>query len=119
LILQGVCSTVNTTAQRRSQRPLSDSLLLWRSHVEDRSLWHSGAPPCQRCVCKSRGTNGFGQLMNVEQLRRALADLPGEMPVSIGDSRQGWMENAGLYVAPAHIDRRVSGTYVYARHQDG
>lgn len=57
--------------------------------------------------------------MNVEQLRRALAELPGEMPVVLGDSKLGWMENAALYVAPAHLDRRISGTYVYARHHDG
>jgi hypothetical protein len=56
--------------------------------------------------------------MNVEQLRRALADLPGEMPVVVYDSQSGWMENAALYLAPAHIDRRVSGNFVYACHQD-
>lgn len=56
--------------------------------------------------------------MNVEQLRRALADLPGEMPVVVYDSKSGWMESTALYLAPAHIDRRVSGNYVYARHQD-
>lgn len=31
----------------------------------------------------------------------------------------GWMENAALYLAPAHIDRCVSGDYLYARHRDG
>jgi hypothetical protein len=56
--------------------------------------------------------------MNVEQLRRALADLPGEMPVIVDDSKSGWMESAALYLAPAHIDRQVSGNYVFARHQD-
>lgn len=57
--------------------------------------------------------------MNVDQLRRVLAELPGEMPVVLGDSKLGWMENAALYVAPAHRDRRISGTYVYARHHAG
>lgn len=57
--------------------------------------------------------------MNVEQLRRALVDLPGEMPVVLGDSKLGWMENAALYLAPAHIDRRVSGNYVYAHQKVG
>ncbi|BAX94377.1 hypothetical protein [Mycobacterium shigaense] len=57
--------------------------------------------------------------MDVEQLRRVLAGLPGEMPVLLGDSALGWLENAALYVAPAHIDRRISGNYVYARHRDG
>jgi hypothetical protein len=57
--------------------------------------------------------------MNVEQLRRVLADLPGEMPIAIEDSAMGWMENAALYLAPAHIDRRISGNYLYAWHQDG
>ncbi|SPM34612.1 hypothetical protein MRAB57_2432 [Mycobacterium rhizamassiliense] len=57
--------------------------------------------------------------MNVDQLRRVLAELPGEMPVVLSDSKLGWMENAALYVAPAHRDRRVSGTYIYARHHAG
>lgn len=57
--------------------------------------------------------------MNVEQLRRMIADLPGEMPIAVEDSGMGWMENTALYLAPAHIDRRVSGNYLYACHQDG
>ena len=57
--------------------------------------------------------------MNVEQFRRVLADLPGDTPIIIEDSRVGWMENAALYLAPAHIDHRVSGNYLYARHEDG
>jgi hypothetical protein len=56
--------------------------------------------------------------MNVEQLRRALADLPGDMPVVVEDCTTGWMENVAMYVAPAHIDRRVSGNYLHPRHQD-
>ena len=56
--------------------------------------------------------------MNVEQLRRMLADLPGDVPVVIEDSKMGWMENAALYLAPAHIDRRISGNYLYAYHRD-
>jgi hypothetical protein len=54
--------------------------------------------------------------MNVEQLRRVVADLPGHVPVVIEDSKMGWMENAALYLAPAHIDRRISGNYLYAHH---
>jgi len=50
--------------------------------------------------------------MNVQELRRALAHLPGEMPIVVEDSSMGWMENAALYVAPAHIDRRTSGDYL-------
>jgi hypothetical protein len=57
--------------------------------------------------------------MNVEQLRRVLADLRGDMPIVLEDSKMGWMENAALYLAPAHIDHRISGNYLYARHQDG
>ncbi len=57
--------------------------------------------------------------MNVEELRRVLADLPGELPIAVEDSTMGWMENAALYLAPAHIDRRVSGSYLYACHRDG
>jgi hypothetical protein len=57
--------------------------------------------------------------MNVEQLRRVLADLPGDMPIVVEDSKMGWMENAALYLAPAHIDHRISGNYLYAHHQDG
>jgi hypothetical protein len=56
--------------------------------------------------------------MNVEQLRRALADLPGDMGVVVEDSKMGWMGNAALYLAPAHIDRRISGNYIYAHHRD-
>jgi hypothetical protein len=56
--------------------------------------------------------------MNVEQLRRALADLPADTPVIVDDSKSGWMESAALYLAPAHIDRQVSGNYVVARHHD-
>jgi hypothetical protein len=56
--------------------------------------------------------------MNVEQLRRVLADLPGDMPVVVEDSKLGWMQNAALYVAPAHIDHCVSGNYLHARHRD-
>lgn len=56
--------------------------------------------------------------MNVEQLRRVLANLPGDMPVVVEDSKMGWMQNAALYVAPAHIDHRVSGNYLHARHCD-
>jgi hypothetical protein len=57
--------------------------------------------------------------MNVEQLRRVLADLPGDMPIVVDDSKMGWMENAALYLAPAHIDHCISGNYLYAHHQDG
>ncbi|OBI55916.1 hypothetical protein [Mycobacterium sp. E787] len=57
--------------------------------------------------------------MNVEELRRVLADLPGELPIAVEDSTMGWMDNAALYLAPAHIDRRVSGSYLYACHRDG
>lgn len=57
--------------------------------------------------------------MNVEQLRRVLAELPGDMPIIVEDSKMGWMENAALYLAPAHIDHRVSGNYLYARYEDG
>jgi hypothetical protein len=59
-----------------------------------------------------------GQPVNVEQLRRVLADLPGDMPVVVEDSTSGWMQNAAMYVAPAHIDRRISGNYLYACHRD-
>jgi hypothetical protein len=57
--------------------------------------------------------------MNVEEFRRVLADLPGDMPIVVEDSKTGWMENPALYLVPAHIDRRISGNYLYARHQDG
>ena len=57
--------------------------------------------------------------MNVEQFRRVLAELPGDMPIIVEDSTMGWMENAALYRAPAHVDHRVSGNYLYARYEDG
>jgi len=57
--------------------------------------------------------------MNIEQLRRALADHPGHMPIVVDDSSVGWMENATLYLAPRHIDRRISDNFRYARHREG
>lgn len=66
----------------------------------------------------SRSTHGR-RSVNVEQLRRVLADIPGDMAIIVEDSKMGWMENAALYLAAAHIDHRISGNYLYARHQDG
>lgn len=57
--------------------------------------------------------------MNVEQLRRVLAEIPGDMPIIVEDCQMGWMANAALYVAPAHVDRRISGNFLRAHHQDG
>jgi hypothetical protein len=37
-------------------------------------------------------------------MRRVLADLPGDMPIIVEDSKMGWMENTALYLAAAHID---------------
>jgi hypothetical protein len=59
------------------------------------------------------------QQMNVEQLRRVLAEIPGDMPIILEDCQMGWMANAALYVAPAHVDYRISGNYLRAQHQDG
>jgi len=41
------------------------------------------------------------------------------MPVVLEDSQSGWMQNAGLYIAPAYIDRRASGNYLYADDRNG
>ena len=57
--------------------------------------------------------------MNVEQLRRVLAEVPGDLPIVLEDCQMGWMANAGLYLAPAHIDWRISGNFPRAHHQDG
>ncbi|BBX48739.1 hypothetical protein GCM10009641_02150 [Mycobacterium cookii] len=57
--------------------------------------------------------------MNVEQLRRALAELPGDVPVVLDDCQMGWMANAGLYLAPAHLDCGITGNHLHARHRDG
>ncbi len=57
--------------------------------------------------------------MNVEQLRRVLAEIPGDMPIILEDCQMGWMANAALYLAPAHVDCRISGNSLRARHQDG
>ncbi|UMB68293.1 hypothetical protein [Mycobacterium paraterrae] len=54
--------------------------------------------------------------MNVEQLRRVLAEIPGDMPIVVEDCQMRWMANAGLYLAPAHIDCRISGNNLRARH---
>jgi hypothetical protein len=59
------------------------------------------------------------QQMNVEQLRRVLAEIPGDMPIVLEDCQMGWMANAALYVAPAHVDYRISGNFLRAHHQDG
>jgi hypothetical protein len=55
--------------------------------------------------------------MNVDQLCRILVNLPG--PIVIEDSSAGWMQGTGLYLAPAHFDRRISGTFLPAGHQEG
>jgi hypothetical protein len=57
--------------------------------------------------------------MNVDQLLRVLKDLPGCLPVVVEDSSAGWMQGAGLYLAPAHFDRRTFGTFLHAGHQEG
>jgi hypothetical protein len=57
--------------------------------------------------------------MNVEQLRRVLADIPGDLPIILEDCQMGWMANAALYVAPAHVDFRISGSFLRAHHEDG
>jgi hypothetical protein len=59
------------------------------------------------------------QQMNVDQLRRVLAEIPGDMPIVLEDCQMGWMANAALYVAPAHVDCRISGNFLRAHHQDG
>jgi hypothetical protein len=41
------------------------------------------------------------------------------MPVVLEDSQSGWMQNARLYIAPAHIDRRASGNYLRALNRNG
>ncbi|WP_313860371.1 hypothetical protein [Mycobacterium sp.] len=64
------------------------------------------------------GKEFLSEPMNVEQLRRALADLPGDMPVVVEDCTTGWMENVAMYVAPAHMDRRISGNYLHPCHRD-
>lgn len=56
--------------------------------------------------------------MDVAQLRRALDGLPGDLPVVFEDSRAGWMQNTTLYLVPAHIDRRIYGNFIHARHHD-
>ncbi len=57
--------------------------------------------------------------MNVDQLLRILADLPGHLPVVVEDSSSGWMQGTALYLAPAYFDRRISGTFLYEGHQEG
>jgi hypothetical protein len=57
--------------------------------------------------------------MNIDQLLRVLEGLPGRVPVVVEDSSSGWMQGARLYLAPAHFDRRVSGTFLHAGYQEG
>lgn len=71
------------------------------------------------CLVRVHRRAGSRRLVNVEQLRRILARLPADMPVVLEDSQSGWMQNARLYIAPAHIDRHVSGNYLRARNRKG
>jgi hypothetical protein len=57
--------------------------------------------------------------MNVDQLLQVLKDLPGRLPVVVEDSSAGWMQGTGLYLAPAHCDHRISGTFLHAGHEEG
>jgi hypothetical protein len=57
--------------------------------------------------------------MNVDQLLLILNNLPGCLPVVVEDSSAGWMQGTGLYLAPAHFDHRVSGTFLRRGHQEG
>ena len=57
--------------------------------------------------------------MNVDQLLQILKDLPGRLPVVVEDSSAGWMQGTRLYLAPAHFDHRVSGTFLHAGHEEG
>jgi hypothetical protein len=57
--------------------------------------------------------------MNVDQMLQILKDLPGRLPIVVEDSSTGWMQGTGLYLAPAHFDHRVSGTFLHAGHQEG
>lgn len=53
--------------------------------------------------------------MDVNDLRRAIADLPGNMPVLIaGECGAG--DSLNLYVIPAHIERGPYGSHVYEDH---
>jgi hypothetical protein len=57
--------------------------------------------------------------MNVDQLLLILKGLPGSLPVVVEDSSAGWMQGTGLYLAPAHFDHHVSGTFLHRGHQEG
>jgi hypothetical protein len=57
--------------------------------------------------------------MNVDQLLRILSNLPSHRQVVVEDSSAGSMQGTGLCLAPAHFDRRTSGTILYAGHQEG
>jgi hypothetical protein len=57
--------------------------------------------------------------MTVDQLLRRLTDLPRRLPVVVDDSSVAGIKGAGLCLASAHFDRRVSGTFLYAGHEDG
>jgi hypothetical protein len=57
--------------------------------------------------------------MNVDQLLQILKELPGRLPVVVEDSSAGWMQGTRLYLAPAHFDHRISGTFLHAGHEEG
>jgi len=67
-------------------------------------------------VQQGKAARGSRLPMDVAQLRRVLNDLPDDTPVVIEDSRSGWMQNVGLYLAPAHVERCVTGNFLHAQH---
>lgn len=54
--------------------------------------------------------------MKVDDLRRAIADLPGDMPVLIA-AECGADDSPNLYVIPAHIEHSPYGSHVYEDHR--
>jgi hypothetical protein len=45
-------------------------------------------------------------VITVGQLKKAVAELPDDMPVIGEDGEFGWFQDAALFTAPAHFDRR-------------
>lgn len=55
--------------------------------------------------------------MNVGQLRKAIAELPDDMPVLIA-AECGACDEPNLYVVPAHIEHHTYGSHVYEDHRN-
>ena len=91
-----------------------------RKAASDSGSADAGARAGRQAASRHRRSTGrlrtrhcAGRAMNLEQLRRALADLPADIAIAVEDSKTGGMENSALSVVREHVDRRISVNHVY------